>query len=146
MHSRRLIHEIGSTVPREQVGIGFFVAGLCIRRLGISHACSNAGREVVETTHLATGRHQDRLLATASGHGSGSEVGYKRPGTEDGWVRWTQKVDVHEAREDFGHRLNDGSRECSGAGGSGLEGGEEKDGHAAAHAGFKDPGGVLTKA
>ena len=70
----------------QRVGVSLLVTGLRIGGFRISHACGNTGRQAIETSHLPAGRHQHSLFSTAPAHGSGSEIGDKRPGAKNGRV------------------------------------------------------------
>ena len=120
--------------------------GLGVGQLGIAHAGGDAGGQIVELAHLGAGGHQQGLLGTAAGHGTGAQVGDERPGAEDGGRAGLERVDVAQARQHLGHGLDDRARQGGGRGGTGLAGREQQHRHAAGDGDLEPAAGILGEA
>ena len=146
LHARRLVDQVGAGIANQGVVVALLRPGLGVGQLGIAHARGDAGRQVVELAHLGAGCHQEGLLRTAARHGPGAQVGDEGPGTEDGRGTRLERVDVAQAGQDLGHRLDHRTREGCRRGGAGLAGREQQDRHPARHGDLQPMAGVLGEA
>jgi len=72
--------------------------------------------------HLGAARGDQGLLARTAGHGPGAQVGHEGPWPPDGNSAWNHAIDIDQAEQAFGNRLNQRARQGGRRGGAGLRG------------------------
>ena len=122
MHARRLIDHVQTGQSRHHKGAALFIARLCIRHLGIRHACSGTARKPIMLQHLGTAGRQQPLLTRSARHGPGPQIRYKWPGADNAGMPRHHRVHIDQPGNDFGQCLCHGPGDGSWRGGTGLPG------------------------
>ena len=106
LHSCGFVDEISAGMACQSIGVGLFVARLCIGNFGVGHTGRYASRQIVVSPHLTARCSQHGLFTAAATHGAGSQVGDKRPGTENSRMLRRQQIDIYQPCQYLGDCLD----------------------------------------